>query len=708
MNKNTASLKKVQYIVYLAVLFAIFIYTLFFTDVFQPGVETRVKGYSDGWILQNGEEIKLDGIKDKKFSDTVTVEKKLPEDIRSVDSFCFQSKNVNILAMIDGKEVYRFKSRENLTGAGYGFTTHEIGLDSDMAGSVISISYDSVLPGYTGGYIWGACICSGSDYIRMLTQQNMFLLIISLIILFLGIFLVFVWFIMPDRAILPFNILSLGIMSALFGVWSLVDTGLPTIFSGHLYAGRVLSRVLLIIVLYPFFCFIYSLTEKKRSVYRNIVFFTVMSAVAVSIVFRYVFGHDMISTFVYAIIISLSVVMITILVMAFDDIGVCKSVGKTSKFSDLSIGIIIFALCCMMEILSYSLGLSPTGRYFVFIRLGIAGFIACVFAIFLKWWAGDRALVERDQFVSKALQFSVSSATPEESLRRLLEYIGTEFQVRAACLFEEEKDGGYRLRYEWCKDKLEYNLSTSMIIPMEHILKQIDNEHNCIEIESIAQCEKILPEAAEIMKQRGIDGIVSGLIEAEGVTVGVLELQDPPKERLTEIEEVIHAVSYFFAQFIRQRKEQDYILYYSHHDLITGVKNNVAYKEYTERRLDLSQSFGYLLCEISGLKKINDKEGFDAGNEILKTAARKLMDTFGEENVFHLGGQMFAAFGFETDETFFRNDVSRVKRGMIDGKCQYSFGALYCANGTVSLETVRKKALELMNRDREVIEVKGN
>ena len=82
-------------------------------------------------------------------------------------------------------------------------------------------------------------------------------------------------------------------------------------------------------------------------------------------------------------------------------------------------------------------------------------------------------------------------------------------------------------------------------------------------------------------------------------------------------------------------------------DALTGVKSRHAYRkaeaEYTEKIKDgLAEPFGIVMCDVNGLKSINDTYGHAAGDEYLKKACRIICDAFKHSPVYRVGGDEFA------------------------------------------------------------------
>ena len=93
--------------------------------------------------------------------------------------------------------------------------------------------------------------------------------------------------------------------------------------------------------------------------------------------------------------------------------------------------------------------------------------------------------------------------------------------------------------------------------------------------------------------------------------------------------------------YVSRMKNQAY------NDPLTGTGNRMAYSErVTELNKNIKggvANFSMVIFDINGLKTINDDKGHEAGDSIIKDAARAIIKTFGAENVYRIGGDEFAA-----------------------------------------------------------------
>ena len=85
-------------------------------------------------------------------------------------------------------------------------------------------------------------------------------------------------------------------------------------------------------------------------------------------------------------------------------------------------------------------------------------------------------------------------------------------------------------------------------------------------------------------------------------------------------------------------------------DELTGVKNKTAYIELEEsvqgsidNGLDYL-NFALVVCDLNNLKKINDSQGHNAGDEYIRASSHLLCHIFVHSPVFRIGGDEFVVF----------------------------------------------------------------
>ncbi|MBR6046083.1 MAG: GGDEF domain-containing protein [Ruminococcus sp.] len=98
-----------------------------------------------------------------------------------------------------------------------------------------------------------------------------------------------------------------------------------------------------------------------------------------------------------------------------------------------------------------------------------------------------------------------------------------------------------------------------------------------------------------------------------------------------------------------KRMELEYIsaVDLANKDALTGVKNKRAYAQ-AEMELDdcisqgISSEFAVVICDINGLKHVNDTQGHNAGDEFIKSGCSVICEIFDHSPVFRIGGDEFA------------------------------------------------------------------
>ena len=99
------------------------------------------------------------------------------------------------------------------------------------------------------------------------------------------------------------------------------------------------------------------------------------------------------------------------------------------------------------------------------------------------------------------------------------------------------------------------------------------------------------------------------------------------------------------------KKKQEDILYLSYHDALTGLYNRAFFEE-EQKRFNAKRNSPYSLImgDINGLKLINDSLGHTIGDELLREAAKLLLDACRKEDLIaRIGGDEFVILLDQTD-----------------------------------------------------------
>ncbi|NLW91081.1 MAG: PAS domain S-box protein [Syntrophomonadaceae bacterium] len=124
---------------------------------------------------------------------------------------------------------------------------------------------------------------------------------------------------------------------------------------------------------------------------------------------------------------------------------------------------------------------------------------------------------------------------------------------------------------------------------------------------------------------------------------------------------------------ISERKHfEEQLRYLSLHDGLTNLYNRTYFEEEINRlETGRFQSTGLLICDVDGLKLVNDTLGHDAGDNLLIGVARVLQSCFrGEDVVARVGGDEFAILMPHSDETVTEIACMRIREAVN----MYNFG----------------------------------
>ena len=120
----------------------------------------------------------------------------------------------------------------------------------------------------------------------------------------------------------------------------------------------------------------------------------------------------------------------------------------------------------------------------------------------------------------------------------------------------------------------------------------------------------------------------------------------------------------FSYEITDRKKYESSILYLSYNDALTGLYNRRFYVERLNEYKDPKfNPVSLILCDINGLKIMNDAFGHDAGDELLLEVSNLLKQTFSDKgNVCRIGGDEFVILLPNTELTTAQYLLEKVKR----------------------------------------------
>lgn len=255
-------------------------------------------------------------------------------------------------------------------------------------------------------------------------------------------------------------------------------------------------------------------------------------------------------------------------------------------------------------------------------------------------------ILNYERFLTDMVRYAASEETPDKVLNQLVEYIGQRMTADRAYIFEQNDRGTFDNTYEWCKAGVSKEKDNLQDVPYEGIIEawfaQFQESNNVI-IHDIEECKKTSEAIYERLKPQGVNTLVTRPIKINGKMVGFYGVDNPPEEKLHEISNLIDMIEFMISFMIRLRDNADALEHSALYDQLTDCKNRKALDwAYTEK-LEKYFPLAVVMCDINGLKEINDQKGHDAGDKFIVQTAQTLKSVFGKRHVYRFGGDEFIA-----------------------------------------------------------------
>ncbi|SHL17574.1 GGDEF domain-containing protein [Fibrobacter sp. UWH4] len=177
---------------------------------------------------------------------------------------------------------------------------------------------------------------------------------------------------------------------------------------------------------------------------------------------------------------------------------------------------------------------------------------------------------------------------------------------------------------------------------------------------------------------------------------------------------VVISVTNVDAQVRREQKireEANLAFEKSRRDDLTGIKNKNAYGEFETKLNRQIQSkepveFAVAICDVNGLKTVNDTQGHKVGDIYIKKASKLVCETFKHSPVFRVGGDEFVVIllgsDYENREKLEQDFVKKVNDGTGKNKVSLACGiSVFDPAHDKNVSVVFERADALMYKNKE-------
>ena len=191
----------------------------------------------------------------------------------------------------------------------------------------------------------------------------------------------------------------------------------------------------------------------------------------------------------------------------------------------------------------------------------------------------------------------------------------------------------------------------------------------------------------------------------KGKIIGYLFCTNFDTENLIEIKQYIELTAFFLAAELSNQLTIEKLEQYSLIDLLTGVKNRSAMNwridSFVKGENTIPYPYGIIFAKVKGLKKINEDNGHDYGDILLKKSAILLQEHFSAGEIYRASGDEFMIILPACQQDEFKNKISLLKKAVSSEKeLRLSIGSFWNEEGKKLRRSMHFAAMEMLEDEK--------
>lgn len=295
----------------------------------------------------------------------------------------------------------------------------------------------------------------------------------------------------------------------------------------------------------------------------------------------------------------------------------------------------------------------------------------------------------------------LSSNDFKKGLKHTLKEIGTVLKADRVSVVEANA-GQIGEFYEWTDRRCGIGLPSKKAFEENDFFTMWERQLSGANLLIIEDTAEIIERNREVYK-KVLEGTISRYIIAslkdKNEVIGYLLIDNYSLDTDINIKEVVESVAIFISEELKNDKMAREMLYMSTHDALTGLNNRHSYTSAIHLIDGMDISIGVCFLDINGLKNVNDEEGHEAGDKLIKEVGQIFSAIFKKKYTYRIGGDEFVALLPQIDNEHFQQMVEKIRKK--GNKIPIAIGAVW-ADNALDINELIEEADKLMYADKAV------
>ena len=262
-----------------------------------------------------------------------------------------------------------------------------------------------------------------------------------------------------------------------------------------------------------------------------------------------------------------------------------------------------------------------------------------------------------------------------KAIDNLLKILNDYFDGDRAYLFEFDYEKQTTSNsYEYAAEGITKEIDNLQDVPLEVIdvwIKKFE-ETGTFYISSLDKDVDKETDTYRYLEMQQIESLIAVPLIENNVIIGFLGI-DNPKNNYEDLT-LLSSASFFILDSIDRRETHSKLHRLSFEDTLTSVYNrNKFNNDIEEYQTEPVNDIGIAFFDLNGLKEINDTEGHEAGDKLIKNTANAINSVF-VGNTYRIGGDEFVVITPHIKKEIFEQKVQNAIKKLTENNTSVSYG----------------------------------